>query len=81
MINDVEEIKDSFHVGYELLTQQGIRNIIWVPLIKNGTVNGTIGLDNQDLGMAEIAVPFCRPSSIFSLLPCREMKMKRCCLS
>ena len=65
VINDVEEIKDSFHVGYELLTQQGIRNIIWVPLIKNGTVNGTIGLDNQDLGMAEIAVPFLQTVQYF----------------
>ena len=65
VINDVEEIKDSFHAGYELLTKQGIRNIIWVPLIKNGMVYGTIGLDNQDLGMAEIAVPFLQTVQYF----------------
>ena len=31
VINDIEEIKDTFPKGYELLVQQGIRNIIWVP--------------------------------------------------
>ena len=28
VINDIEEIKDTFPKGYELLVQQGIRNII-----------------------------------------------------
>ncbi|MBS6643184.1 MAG: bifunctional diguanylate cyclase/phosphodiesterase [Clostridiaceae bacterium] len=65
VINDVEEIRDTFPTGYELLIQQGIRNIIWVPLIKNGRVNGSIGLDNQDLEMAEIAVPFLQTIQYF----------------
>ncbi|RGZ01758.1 GGDEF domain-containing protein [Clostridium sp. AM58-1XD] len=65
VINDVEEMKDTFPTGYELLNQQGIRNIIWVPLMKNGKVNGSIGLDNQDLGMAEVAVPFLQTVQYF----------------
>lgn len=65
VINDVEEMKDTFPAGYELLSQQGIRNIVWVPLMKNGKVNGSIGLDNQDLGMAEAAVPFLQTIQYF----------------
>lgn len=65
VINDVEELKDTFPTGYELLSQQGIRNIIWVPLIKNGEVSGTIGLDNQDLEMAETAAPFMQTIQYF----------------
>lgn len=65
VINDVEEIRETFPTGYELLTQQGIRNIVWVPIMKNGKVNGSIGLDNQDLGMAEAAVPFLQTIQYF----------------
>lgn len=65
VINDIEEIKDTFPKGYELLVQQGIRNIIWVPMMKNGKVNGSIGLDNQDLGLAEVAVPFLQTIQYF----------------
>lgn len=65
VINDVEKIKDTFPIGYELLSKQGIRNIIWVPIMKNGKVSGTIGLDNQDLGMAEAAVPFMKTIQYF----------------
>lgn len=65
VINDIEDLKDTFHTGYELLSQQGIRNIVWVPLMKNGKVNGSIGLDNQDLDMAETAVPFMQTIQYF----------------
>lgn len=65
VINDVEEMKDTFPTGYELLSQQGIRNIIWVPLIKDGKISGTIGLDNQDLEMAETAAPFMQTIQYF----------------
>lgn len=65
VINDVAELKDTFPTGYDLLNQQGIRNIIWVPLMINGKVNGSIGLDNQDLGLAEIAVPFMQTIQYF----------------
>ena len=65
VINDVEEIRETFPTGYELLTQQGMRNIVWVPIMKNGKVNGSIGLDNQDLGMAEAAVPFLQTIQYF----------------
>lgn len=65
VINDIEEIKDTFPTGYELLVHQGIRNLVWVPLIKNGNVSGSIGLDNQDLGMAEAAIPFLQTIQYF----------------
>lgn len=65
VINNIEEIKDTFPTGYELLFQQEIRNIIWVPLIKDGKLNGIIGLDNQDLRMAETAVPFLQTVQYF----------------
>ncbi len=65
IINNVEELKDTFPTGYELLHPQGIRNIVWVPLMKNGKVNGSIGLDNQDVDMAEAAVPFMQTIQYF----------------
>ncbi len=65
IINDVDELKDTFPTGYQLLSQQGIRNIVWVPLMKNGKVNGSLGLDNQDLEMAEVAVPFLQTIQYF----------------
>ena len=65
IINDVEALKETFPTGYELLSQQGIRNIVWVPLMKNGKVSGSIGLDNQDLGMADAAVPFLQTIQYF----------------
>ena len=65
VINDVEEMKDTFPTGYELLSKQGIRNIVWVPLMKNGKVSGSMGLDNQDLDMAETAVPFMQTVQYF----------------
>nr|WP_278321395.1 diguanylate cyclase [Hungatella effluvii] len=65
VINDVEELKDTFPTGYDLLIHQGIRNIVWVPLIKNGEVYGSLGLDNQDLEMAEVAVPFLQTIQYF----------------
>lgn len=65
VINDVQEMKDTFPTGYELLSKQGIRNIVWVPIMKNGKVSGSIGLDNQDLDMAETAVPFMQTVQYF----------------
>lgn len=65
VINDIEELKDTFPTGYDLLIHQGIRNIVWVPLIKNGEVYGSLGLDNQDLEMAEVAVPFLQTIQYF----------------
>ncbi|WP_270814696.1 sensor domain-containing diguanylate cyclase [Hungatella effluvii] len=65
VINDVEELKETFPTGYDLLIHQGIRNIVWVPLIKNGEVYGSLGLDNQDLEMAEVAVPFLQTIQYF----------------
>lgn len=34
-------------------------------MMKNGKVNGSIGLDNQDLGLAEVAVPFLQTIQYF----------------
>lgn len=65
VINDIEEIKDTFPTGYKLLFRQGIRNIVWIPLIKDGKVSGLIGLDNQELSMAETAVPFLQTVQYF----------------
>lgn len=65
VINDVDDLKETFPTGYELLSQQGIKNLVWVPLMKNGKVNGSIGLDNQDLGLAETAIPFLQTIQYF----------------
>lgn len=65
VINNVEDLKDTFPIGYELLSQQKIRNIIWVPLMKKGKLNGSLGLDNQDVDLAEIAVPFLQTIQYF----------------
>lgn len=65
IINDVDTLKDTFPAGYELLSSQGIRNIIWVPLMMDGKVSGSIGMDNQDLDMAETAVPFLQTIQYF----------------
>lgn len=65
VINDVEELKETFPTGYELLSKQGIQNIVWVPVMKNGKVSGSIGLDNQDLGLAETAIPFLQTIQYF----------------
>lgn len=54
-----------FPKGHELLVQQGVRNIIWVPMMENGKIDESIGLDNRDLGLAEITVPFLRTIRCF----------------
>lgn len=68
IINDVEELKDTVPLGYELLSKQNIRNLVWVPLIKDGKVIGSFGLDNQDLDLAEIAIPFLQTVQYFLTL-------------
>ncbi len=68
VINDIEDIKETFSTGYELLHQQSIKNIVWVPLLREGKVNGLIGLDNQSLDLAEAAVPFLQTIQYFTSL-------------
>lgn len=65
IINDVQELKDTFPTGYKLLSSQGIRNIIWVPLMMGEKIHGSLGLDNQDLNLAEAAVPFLQTIQYF----------------
>ena len=38
---------------------------------------GQLGLDNQDLGLAEVAVPFCQTIQYFLSLTMQRMKMKQ----
>lgn len=65
VIDDVENIRESMPAGYELLVQQGIRNVTWVPLIKDGVLSGCIGLDNQDLNKSKMAIPFLQTIQYF----------------
>lgn len=68
VIDDIGQIKHTMSAGYELLNRQGIRNVIWVPLIKDGKLDGCIGLDNQPLEMSKMAVPFLQTIQYFVTL-------------
>lgn len=65
VIDDIEEIKETSPAGYELLFKNGIKNIIWVPILKEGNLIGIIGLDNQDLGISKIVIPFLQTIQYF----------------
>ncbi|MFQ7798380.1 MAG: EAL domain-containing protein [Coprobacillus cateniformis] len=68
VIDDIRELKNKLPSGYDFLAQQGIRNLTWVPLEKDGHLNGCIGLDNQPLNMSKMAVPFLRTVQYFIAL-------------
>jgi len=68
VIHDINDIKNSIPLGYELLAQQGIRNIIWVPLEKDEKLSGCIGLDNQASGVLETVIPFLQTVQYFITL-------------
>lgn len=48
-----------------MLFQQDIRNLIWVPLVKDGVLNGCIGLDNYALDKSNMIVPFLQTIQYF----------------
>lgn len=68
VIDDVQKLKDTMPSGYILLDQQGIKNIVWVPLEKDGQLNGCVGLDNLAEGLTNTAIPFLQTIQYFITL-------------
>ncbi|GAA6426557.1 sensor domain-containing diguanylate cyclase [Dielma fastidiosa] len=66
--DDIEILKDEMPAGYELLSQQDIKNIVWVPLEKDNGLSGCIGLDNLAYGMSDIVIPFLQTIQYFITL-------------
>lgn len=68
IIDDIQELKETFPSGYRLLTEQGIKNIIWIPLERDEQVTGCIGLDNHEQTMSQAAIPFLQTVQYFIAL-------------
>lgn len=72
VIKDIEKIKLTMSSEHEFLSQQGIRSVIMVPLERDGTLDGCIGLDNPSLGFMENAVTFLETLRYYIMLAIRR---------
>lgn len=70
IIDDIESIKDTLPHDYAVLSKYKIRNFIWVPLEKDGGLNGCIGLDNlTDISdTSDTIIPFLQTLQYFITL-------------
>lgn len=65
VIDDIEKIRDVYFDEYKTFSKRGVRNVVWVSFTKDEKIDGIIGLDNPDLNMAEIIVPFLQTIQYF----------------
>lgn len=72
IIEDVEKLKEKQKKEYELLTSQGIKRAILVPLEQDGKLNGLIGLDNPALDLLKHAEAFFETLRYFLMLAIRR---------
>lgn len=68
IIEDVESLKGTQDIEYELLSKQGIHRLVLVPLERDGSLNGFIGLDNPPQSLLENAAAFLRTFRYFLML-------------
>ncbi|MDO4272885.1 MAG: EAL domain-containing protein [Eubacteriales bacterium] len=68
IIDDIEDIKTVSPSGYSLLKRQSIKNLIWIPLERDGELRGCIGLDNHEQNMSHVAIPFLQTVQYFIAL-------------
>lgn len=67
-IDDIQGLRETMPAGYEILSRQGITNIVWVPLEKDNRLNGCIGLDNQPHNLSKSIIPFLQTIQYFITL-------------
>lgn len=77
VIKDIEDIKLTMQVGYDLLQQQGIKNVIMVPLYRDNHLNGIIGLDNLSVKLMESAATFLETLQYYIMLAMRRDEDKK----
>lgn len=71
VIHDLNDIKEMSY-EYAFLAQQGIQNVIMVPLERDGQLDGCIGLDNPEHKLMENAVTFLETLRYYIMLAMRR---------
>lgn len=76
-IKDLEEIRDTDPIQYEILKQQNIRSIVVVPLYDDGSIIGFYGVDNPPVQSLEYASNMLQTTAYFIVSSLRRRNLVR----